>query len=190
VSARNELHLTDEQLDDYADGEMDGAARASADAHLATCARCRLRAGRDARAARDGDARACGVTAPPELWPLVASSTIHLAAMRRQVLSSMRGVLLAGAITLVAATAVVTWKVARWTAARDVPATTAPVRAGRAGTPRRASDDTEAADAAASADAPGRASTVRSLPPTRDALRSSRASRTPPVRGKGSAHLL
>jgi hypothetical protein len=45
----------------------------------------------------------------------------------------MRGVLIAGAIALVAATAVVTWKLARWTAPRAVPVTTAPVRAGGPG---------------------------------------------------------
>ena len=55
--------------------------------------------------------------APPELWPLVASTTIHLAAVRRQVLASMRSVLIVGAIALVAATAVITLKVASW--ARD-----------------------------------------------------------------------
>ena len=49
---------------------------------------------------------------------MVAASTIHLAAMRRQVLASLRGVLIVGALVLVGATAVVTWKVARWTAAR------------------------------------------------------------------------
>ena len=60
------------------------------------------------------------VRAPAGLWPLVASQTIHLAEVRRAVLRSMRGLLLAGAIALVAATALITWKVARWSAARVV----------------------------------------------------------------------
>jgi len=133
MSARDDVHLTDVQLDDYADGEMDGAARASADAHLAACARCRYAVEETHALLATATRERAAVAAPPELWQLVASSTIHLAAMRRQVLASMRGVLLAGAIALVAATAVVTWKVARWTAPRDVPAPTAPVRAGGPG---------------------------------------------------------
>ena len=133
MSARDDVHLTNEQLDDYADGEVDGAARAIADAHLAICARCRYALEETRALLATATRERAAVSAPPELWPLVASSTIHLAAVRRQVLASMRGVLLAGAIALVAATAVVTWKVARWSAARDVPATTAPTRSGGPG---------------------------------------------------------
>lgn len=66
------------------------------------------------------------VTPPAALSPLVASSTIHLSAVRRQVLASMRGVLIAGAIALVTATAMVTWKVARWTSEPRVVASAAP----------------------------------------------------------------
>jgi hypothetical protein len=123
MSARDAVHLSNEQLDDYADDVMDGAARASADAHLVTCARCRYALDETRALLATATAERAAVTAPPELWPLVASSTIHLAAVRRQVLASMRGVLLAGAIALVSATALVTWKLARWTA-RDAPATT------------------------------------------------------------------
>jgi predicted anti-sigma-YlaC factor YlaD len=133
MSTRNAVHLTDEQLDDYADGVMSDAARAVVDAHLAACDQCRHALG-DTReiialAAREQVA----VSAPAELWPMVAASTIHLAAMRRQVLASMRGALIVGAIALVAVTAVVTWKVARWTASRNVPATAAPMRPGGPG---------------------------------------------------------
>ena len=35
MSAREEMHLTDAQLDDYADAVMGDAERASAEAHLA-----------------------------------------------------------------------------------------------------------------------------------------------------------
>ena len=133
MSARDDLHLTNEQLDDYADGLTDGAARASADAHLAACARCRYALDETRALLATVTSERAAVAAPPELWPLVASSTIHLAQVRRQVLASMRGVLLAGAIALVAATAVVTWKLARWTAAGDVPARTAPARSGGQG---------------------------------------------------------
>jgi len=116
MSARDDVHLTDEQLDDYADGELNAAARASADAHLATCARCRYALDETRALLVTATRERASVTAPAELWPLVATSTIHLATMRRHVLASLRGVLIAGAIALVAATAVVTWKVARWTA--------------------------------------------------------------------------
>lgn len=122
MSARERVHLTDEQLDDYADAVMGAAERASADAHLASCERCR-HALDDTRALLATATRErAAITAPAELWPLVASSTIHFAAMRRAVLRSMRGALIAGAIAVAAATAVVTWKVARWTAPRVEPA--------------------------------------------------------------------
>jgi predicted anti-sigma-YlaC factor YlaD len=120
MSTRDSMHLTDEQLDDYADAVMSDAERASAEQHLAVCDRCR-RALRDTcelltLAARKRET----VAAPPELWALIASSTIHLAEVRRAVIRSMRGVLVIGAIVLVAATAVVTWKLARWTAPTQV----------------------------------------------------------------------
>ena len=133
MSVRDDVHLTDEQLDDYADGLMDGAARSGVDAHLAACARCRSALDETRGLLATATRERAAVAAPPELWPLVASSTIHLAAVRRQVLASMRGVLITGAIALVAATAVITWKVARWTGARDVPAATTAPSAGDAG---------------------------------------------------------
>jgi len=118
MSAREPMHLTDEQLDDYADAVMGGAERADAEAHLATCERCRhALEGTRALLATATRERAA-IVAPAKLWPLVASSTIHLASVRRAVLRSMRGALLAAAIAVAAATAVVTWKVARWTAPR------------------------------------------------------------------------
>jgi predicted anti-sigma-YlaC factor YlaD len=134
MSTRDSLHLTDEQLDDYADGVMSAGALASAEAHLAACEQCR-RAVSDTREllAWATHERATG-TAPAELWPLVASSTIHLAEVRRAVLRSMRGLLVAGALAIAAATAVVAWKLARWTSAeRDAPARVTPASSERAG---------------------------------------------------------
>jgi predicted anti-sigma-YlaC factor YlaD len=119
MSARDSVHLTDEQLDDYVDGVMSAAARAGSEAHLAACERCRRLLGDTREMLAVAERERVSVTAPAELWPLVAASTIHVAEVRRRVLASMRGVLLTGAIALVAATAVVTWKIARWTAARD-----------------------------------------------------------------------
>lgn len=117
MSARETLHLTDEQLDDYVDGAMSDAQRASADSHLASCERCRHAIDATRALLTTATRERTAITAPAELWPLVASSTIHLAAVRRQVLASMRGLLLVGALALIAATAVITWQVARWTAA-------------------------------------------------------------------------
>lgn len=133
MSAHQELHLTDAQLSDYTDGVLDAATRPDVERHLASCQLCR-NAIRETREVIEVAQRSRpNITAPAELWPLVASSTIHLAAVRRQVLASMRGVLIVGAIALVAATAVVTWNVARWTSA---PRTNAPT----AGTPVTARD--------------------------------------------------
>ena len=133
MSARDVVHLTSEQLDDYVDGLMDSAARASAEAHLATCVSCRHSLDETRALLATATRERTVVRAPAELWPLVASSTVHLAAVRRQVLASMRGVLITGAIALVAATAVITWKVARWTAARDAPVMMAPPSGGAPG---------------------------------------------------------
>jgi len=114
MSTRETLHLTDEQLDDYVDGAMTDGQRASADAHLASCERCRHAIDATRALLATATRERAAISAPPELWPLVASSTIHLAAVRRQVISSMRGLLLGAAILLVGATAVITWKIARW----------------------------------------------------------------------------
>ena len=142
MSARENVHLTDAQVNEYVDRVMDEAARAEVAGHLASCASCGS-AVEDTRAVvTTAQRERASVTAPAELWPLVAASTIHLAAMRRQVLASMRGALIAGAIALVAATAVVTWKVARWTAARVPPVTTAPARPGGLGPGRHAGHPT------------------------------------------------
>ena len=113
MSTHASPHLTDEQLDDYVDGVMAGAEREHAAQHAEACARCGT-ALHETRAllvlAREARG---GTPAPPELWALVAASTVHLARVRRQVLRSMRGVLLVAALALVAATAAVTTFVVR-----------------------------------------------------------------------------
>ena len=53
------------------------------------------------------------MSAPPELWPLVAASTVHAGRLRRRVLRSLRWVLLLAAVALVTATALVTAFVVR-----------------------------------------------------------------------------
>ena len=120
MSTRASVHLGEQQLDDYADGVLAGAERAIAERHLAACDTCRRAADETRAVLAWATGERAAVRAPAELWPLVASRTIHLAEVRRAVLRSMRGLLLVGAIVLVAATALVTWKVARWTAGRDL----------------------------------------------------------------------
>ena len=100
MSAREPMHLTDEQLDDYVDGAMSEEQRVSAEAHLAGCERCRRALGDTRELIAIAQRQRTSIAAPAELWPLVASSTIHLATMRRQVLASMRGLLIGGAIVL------------------------------------------------------------------------------------------
>ena len=124
MSVREELHLTDAQLSDYTDGLLDVTTRADVERHLASCALCRAAIDETRAVVTLAQRMRTNVTAPVELWPLVASSTIHLAAVRRNVLASIRGILILGAIALVAATAVVTWNVARWTSASRAEAPT------------------------------------------------------------------
>ena len=133
MSAREDVHLTEAQVNEYVDRVMDEAARAEVERHLASCVQCRAAVDETRAVVTTAQREGASVTAPAELWPMVAASTIHLAAMRRQVIASLRGVLITGAIVLAAATAFVTWKVARWTAARAIPASTAPVRSGGPG---------------------------------------------------------
>ena len=132
MSARETTHLTDAQLDDYVDGALSDSERAFAEEHLASCERCRRAVGDTRELIATAQRQRVPVAAPAELWPLIASSTIHLAAVRRQVLASMRGLLVTGAIAIAAATAVITWQVARWTAAPRVVAPSS-ARAGPAG---------------------------------------------------------
>lgn len=105
-------HLDETQLSEYLDGRLARADLADAERHLAACEQCR-REVIETRAiiGRSRQARA-DVQAPDELWPVVAASTIHLGAVRRQTLRGMRGMLIAGALVLVAGTAFVTWKLA------------------------------------------------------------------------------
>ena len=138
MSAREDVHLTDAQVNEYVDRVMDEAARAEVERHLASCAGCRGAIEETRAVVTTAQREGASVTAPAELWPIVAASTIHLAAMRRQVIASLRGVLITGAIVLAAATAFVTWKVARWTAPRAVPTPTVPARAGGLGPGRHA----------------------------------------------------
>jgi hypothetical protein len=124
MSTHGITHLTEAQLSELVDGTLEEAERASAAWHLDMCEDCRRELA-EARAllVLSQQARRA-LTAPPELWPLVAASTIHAARMRRRVLRSLRPVLLGGALALVLGTAAVTaFVVARL---RPSPAATPP----------------------------------------------------------------
>lgn len=114
-------HLTDAEISDLADGALDQLTQRRLQDHLAVCERCagEMRTTRMMKA-WSSEQRAA-VTAPPELWSLVAASTIHLRAVRRQVLRSMRGVLVLFALVLAVATAALTWTVAQWWFTSDEP---------------------------------------------------------------------
>lgn len=114
-------HLTDAEISDLADGALDQLTQRRLQDHLAVCDRCagEMRTTRMMKA-WSSEQRAA-VTAPPELWSLVAASTIHLRAVRRQVVRSMRGALLGFALVLAAATAALTWTVAKWWFTSDEP---------------------------------------------------------------------
>jgi predicted anti-sigma-YlaC factor YlaD len=134
MSARESVHLTETQLDDYADGVLGGAERVMAERHLAVCETCRRAVDETGTVLAWATSEREAVRAPAELWPLVASQTIHLAEVRRAMLRSMRGVLVAGMLAVAAATAVVTWKVARWTMKPSAPAARVEAAPRRGGT--------------------------------------------------------
>jgi len=71
------LHLTEAQVSELADGTLDLRERPIMLSHLGHCTGCRSQVAETrALLAYSRDA-AAGITAPPELWPLVASATIH-----------------------------------------------------------------------------------------------------------------
>lgn len=98
-------HVPPDVLSDLLDGRLPADAWARALAHLDACAHCR--AERDAL----GQVIALGANlrapdpVPPEVWPLVAATTIHERAVRRQVLRSARGRLAFAALVLCALSA-------------------------------------------------------------------------------------
>lgn len=77
MNASTLLHLTESQVSELADGTLDLRERPIVIAHLGHCTDCRSQVAETrALLAYSRDASA-GITAPPELWPLVASATIH-----------------------------------------------------------------------------------------------------------------
>jgi len=113
-------HLDDATLNDLADGRLGASDRAAADTHLTRCEECRaaLDSVRQVIAlGRTDEARAAAplltVQPPPELWPVVAATTLHERLVRRHVLRSMRGTLAVAAVALVATSSAATVGVMR-----------------------------------------------------------------------------
>jgi hypothetical protein len=94
------MHPPEEQLNDYVDGRLQGAARDSVSQHLLDCLQCQRSVAaieevvEEARLARDN------ITAPPELWPIVAATTVHDSIVRRHVFKRMWPQLGAAALLL------------------------------------------------------------------------------------------
>ena len=110
-------HLSDDRLDDLADGLLDAATVHAANAHLTSCAEC---TGRFAELrellARSASARQ-PVEPPAQLWPLVVASTIEFPSVRRRVLRSFNRPLAVAALALVVLSSAVTAWVVRQTSA-------------------------------------------------------------------------
>lgn len=113
-------HPDEAALNDIADDRLAAAERAVVEAHLNDCAACRaaLDSVRQVIAlGRTDEARAAApsltVAPPPELWTVVAATTVHERLVRRHVLRSMRGGLALAALVLVAASSAATIGVMR-----------------------------------------------------------------------------
>ena len=77
MNTRETIHLTESQVSELADGTLDTRERPVVLSHVEQCGECRGDV-EETRAllARAHNARV-DVTAPAELWPLVASATMH-----------------------------------------------------------------------------------------------------------------
>ena len=107
-------HPSYEELNDYADGLVDDAARATIDAHLTTCADCvtSLDSIRDLQVWAQSLPRE--MKAPADVWDNVRAATIENSfAQRRRILWGMRYHLAAAAMVLLVAASSITWYFAR-----------------------------------------------------------------------------
>lgn len=115
-----DAHLDEAVLNDIADDRLSAAERAVAYAHLAGCAVCQAALDSVRRVialGRTDEARVAApsltVEPPPDLWTVVAATTVHERLVRRHVLRSMRGGLAVAALALVAASSATTVAVMR-----------------------------------------------------------------------------
>ncbi|HET9002658.1 MAG TPA: hypothetical protein VFN39_01535, partial [Gemmatimonadaceae bacterium] len=77
MTATTLLHLTESQVSELADGTLDLRERPVVLAHLGHCIDCRSQVAETRALLAYSRTASTGITAPPELWPLVAGATIH-----------------------------------------------------------------------------------------------------------------
>lgn len=77
MNATTLLHLTESQVSELADGTLDLRERPVVLAHLGHCIDCRSQVAETRALLAYSRTASAGITAPPELWPLVAGATIH-----------------------------------------------------------------------------------------------------------------
>ena len=77
MNAATLLHLTESQVGELADGTLDSRERPVVLAHLGHCTDCRSQVAETRALLAYSRTASAGITAPAELWPLVASATIH-----------------------------------------------------------------------------------------------------------------
>lgn len=77
MSATTLLHLTESQVSELADGTLDLRERPVVLAHIGHCIDCRSQVAETRALLAYSRTASAGITAPPELWPLVAGATIH-----------------------------------------------------------------------------------------------------------------
>lgn len=77
MNAATMLHLTEAQVSELADDTLDSRERPLLIAHLGHCIDCRSQVAETRALLAYARNASVGVTAPPELWPLVANATIH-----------------------------------------------------------------------------------------------------------------
>ena len=94
-------HPDDALLHDFVDGRLTDDDRESVAFHLLDCPRCQTIVAATEELIDTGRSGKREATAPADLWPLVAATTIHERAVRRHVLKSVRRELALAAAVLV-----------------------------------------------------------------------------------------
>ncbi len=98
-------HLPPDVLSDLLDGRLPAEARDRALAHCEVCAHCRAERDALGHVVALGSYLRATEPVPPEVWPLVAAVTLHERTVRRAVLRSACGRLVAAALVLCALSA-------------------------------------------------------------------------------------
>jgi len=128
------MHLTEERLNDYVDGELSATERAEVERHLEGCAECRAEVAGLRELLYEVATLPLEITPPEELWVGVKEETVELPVRRRETLWGMRYGLAAAAVVLVALSSALTTALLREPGAGEkaAPATLPVATAGRA----------------------------------------------------------